>query len=127
MRISYGFQGIARIGIQKKIDLTQVTRSSNLLIEGPTRGIEELRTDRLNIAITIIARPYGQPKILADYIILVQIPGHLNGKEIARTEWIREGRVPLHTILAQIYSCSYMVQTIYGVLGIKIWIFVDEE
>ncbi|NP_904137.1 ribosomal protein S3 (chloroplast) [Amborella trichopoda] len=168
MRISSGFQGIARLGIQKRIDLIQVTiyiGSSNLLIEGPTRGIEELRTDvqkklnsmnrRLNITITRIARPYEQPNILAEYIALqlknrvsfrkamkkaielaeqantkgirVQIAGRLNGKEIARVEWIREGRVPLHTIRAKIDYCSYMVQTIYGVLGIKIWIFVDEE
>ena len=110
---------------------------------------------KLNIAITRIANPYGHPKILAEFIagqlknrvsfrkamkkaielteqantkgIQVQIAGRLDGKEIARAEWIREGRVPLQTIRAKIDYCCYTVRTIYGVLGIKIWIFVDEE
>ncbi|XP_038683021.1 30S ribosomal protein S3, chloroplastic-like [Tripterygium wilfordii] len=59
--------------------------------------------------------------------IQVQIVGRINGKEIARVDWIREGRVPLQTIRAKIDYCSYTVQTLYGVLGIKIWIFGDEE
>jgi small subunit ribosomal protein S3 len=59
--------------------------------------------------------------------IQVQIAGRIDGKEIARVEWIREGRVPLQTIRAKIDYCSYTVGTIYGVLSIKIWIFVDEE
>ncbi|KAF5749361.1 ribosomal protein S3 (chloroplast) [Tripterygium wilfordii] len=59
--------------------------------------------------------------------IQVQIAGRINGKEIARVDWIREGRVPLQTIRAKIDYCSYTVQTLYGVLGIKIWIFGDEE
>ncbi|KAK1359599.1 Ribosomal protein L22 [Heracleum sosnowskyi] len=59
--------------------------------------------------------------------IQVQISGRIDGKEIARVEWIREGRVPLQTIRAKIDYCSYTVQTIYGVLGIKIWIFIDGE
>jgi len=59
--------------------------------------------------------------------IQVQISGRIDGKEIARVEWIREGRVPLQTIRAKIDYCCYTVRTIYGVLGIKIWIFIDEE
>ncbi|GJW20521.1 ribosomal protein S3 [Tanacetum coccineum] len=59
--------------------------------------------------------------------IQVQIAGRIDGKEIARVEWIREGRVPLQTIRAKIDYCSYTVRTIYGVLGIKIWIFIDGE
>nr|YP_010861297.1 ribosomal protein S3 [Livistona australis]WGM67177.1 ribosomal protein S3 [Livistona sp. N_XT117]WGM77344.1 ribosomal protein S3 [Livistona australis] len=166
-RISSGFEGIARIGIQKRIDLIQVIIHigfPNLLIEGQTRGIEELQMNvqkelhsvnrRLNIAITRIEKPYGQPNILAEYIALqlknrvsfrksmkkaielteqtdtkgiqVQIAGRIDGKEIARVEWIREGRVPLQTIRAKIDHCSYTIGTIYGVLGIKIWIFVNE-
>ncbi|PHU10127.1 50S ribosomal protein L22, chloroplastic [Capsicum chinense] len=52
--------------------------------------------------------------------IQIQIEGRINEKEIARVEWIREGRVPLQTIRAKIEYCSYIVRTIYGVLGIKI-------
>nr|YP_010540133.1 ribosomal protein S3 [Amorphophallus albus]UYF20274.1 ribosomal protein S3 [Amorphophallus albus]UZS77470.1 ribosomal protein S3 [Amorphophallus albus]WNE39594.1 ribosomal protein S3 [Amorphophallus albus] len=166
MRISSGFEGIAHIEIQKRIDLIQVIiyiGFPNLLIEGRRRGIEELQTNvqkelnsvnrRLNIAITRIEKPYGHPNILAEYIALqlknrvsfrkamkkaielteqtdtkgiqIQIAGRIDGKEVARVEWLREGRVPLQTIRAKIDHCSYTVRTIYGVLGIKIWIFVD--
>nr|YP_009417566.1 ribosomal protein S3 [Erythronium sibiricum]AQD17424.1 ribosomal protein S3 [Erythronium sibiricum] len=167
-RTSSGFEGIARIQIKKRIDLIQVIIHigfPNLLIEGRTRGIEELQMNvqkdfnsvnrKLNIAITRVENPYGQPNILAEYIavqlknrvsfrkamkkaielteqtdtkgIQVQIAGRIDGKEIARVEWIREGRVPLQTIRAKIDHCSYTTRTIYGVLGIKIWIFVDEK
>ncbi len=55
--------------------------------------------------------------------IKIQISGRLNGAEIARTEWVRKGQVPLQTLRAQLgYSCQ-TAQTIYGVLGIKVWIF----
>nr|QWY89252.1 ribosomal protein S3 [Testulea gabonensis] len=110
---------------------------------------------KLNISITRIANPYGHPNILAEFIarqlknrvsfrkamkkaielteqtdrkgIQIQLAGRLDGKEIARVEWIREGRIPLQTIRAKIDYCSYPVRTIYGVLGIKIWTFGDEE
>ena len=110
---------------------------------------------KLNIAITRIANPYRHPNILAEFIagqlrnrvsfrkamkkaielteqagtkgVQVQIAGRIDGKEIARVEWIREGRVPLQTIRAKIDYCCYTVRTIYGVLGIKVWIFVNKE
>ena len=59
--------------------------------------------------------------------IKVQIAGRLNGAEIARTEWAREGRVPLHTLRANIDYCAYPAQTIYGLLGIKNWIYKASE
>nr|YP_010883321.1 ribosomal protein S3 [Psydrax latifolia]WIF29356.1 ribosomal protein S3 [Psydrax latifolia] len=167
-KISSGVEGIARIEIQKRIDLIQVIIFMGFpkpLLENQPRGIEELQTTlqkefysvnrKLNIAITKIAKPYGNPNILAEYIagqlknrvsfrkamkkaielteqantkgIQVQIAGRIDGKEIARVEWIRKGRVPLQTIRAKIDYCSYTVRTVYGVLGIKIWIFIDEE
>lgn len=58
--------------------------------------------------------------------IKVQIAGRLNGAEIARTEWVREGRVPLQTLRADIDYCYKTAQTIYGILGIKIWLFKTE-
>nr|QJQ75278.1 ribosomal protein S3 [Glycyrrhiza astragalina]QJQ75354.1 ribosomal protein S3 [Glycyrrhiza astragalina]QJQ75408.1 ribosomal protein S3 [Glycyrrhiza astragalina]QJQ75484.1 ribosomal protein S3 [Glycyrrhiza astragalina] len=110
---------------------------------------------KLNISITRIANPYRNPNILAEFIagqlknrisfrkaikkaielteqagtkgVQVQIAGRIDGKEIARVEWIREGRVPLQTIRAKIDYCSYTVRTIYGVLGIKVWIFLNKE
>nr|YP_010928656.1 ribosomal protein S3 [Physocalymma scaberrimum]WKK47675.1 ribosomal protein S3 [Physocalymma scaberrimum] len=168
MKIPSGVEGIARIEIQKRIDLIQVIiymGFPKLLIEGRTRRIEELQATiqkelncvnrKVNIAITRITNPYGHPNILAEFIagqlknrvsfrkamkkaielteqadtkgIQIQIAGRIDGKEIARVEWIREGRVPLQTIRAKIDYCSYTVRTIYGVLGIKIWIFLEEE
>ncbi|MGK7917630.1 MAG: 30S ribosomal protein S3 [Prochloraceae cyanobacterium] len=58
--------------------------------------------------------------------IKVQVSGRLNGAEIARTEWTREGRVPLHTLRADIDYAYRTAKTIYGILGIKVWIFKGE-
>nr|YP_009486748.1 ribosomal protein S3 [Piliostigma thonningii]YP_009486773.1 ribosomal protein S3 [Piliostigma thonningii]AWB12971.1 ribosomal protein S3 [Piliostigma thonningii]AWB12996.1 ribosomal protein S3 [Piliostigma thonningii] len=176
VKISSGVEGIARIKLQKKIDLIRVTiytgfpklltEEGKLLIEGkPRPRIEELQMNvqkklncvnkKLKITISGIANPYGHPTILAEFIagqlknrvsfrkamkkaielanqagtkgVQVQIAGRIDGKEIARVEWIREGRVPLQTIRAKIDYCCYTVRTIYGVLGIKIWIFVNGE
>nr|YP_009466363.1 ribosomal protein S3 [Genlisea filiformis]AUN28417.1 ribosomal protein S3 [Genlisea filiformis] len=168
IRITSGNEGIARIEIQKRIDLIQVIifmGFPKLLIEKRPRGIEELQMNiqkefpyvnrKLNIAITRIPKPYGNPTILAEFLagqlknrvsfrkaikkaielteqadtkgIQVQISGRIDGKEIARVEWMREGRVPLQTIRAKIDYCSYTARTIYGVLGIKIWICLNKE
>nr|YP_008474602.1 ribosomal protein S3 [Marsilea crenata]AGI51538.1 ribosomal protein S3 [Marsilea crenata] len=110
---------------------------------------------KLRITLNNVVQPYGEPKILAEHVasqlrnrvafrrtmkraielvgrtsnkgIKIQIAGRLNGSEMARVEWAREGRVPLHTIRARIKYCYLPAQTIYGVLGIKIWIFQDTE
>lgn len=58
--------------------------------------------------------------------IKIQVSGRLNGAEIARTEWTREGRVPLHTLRADINYAYRTAQTIYGILGIKVWVFKGE-
>jgi small subunit ribosomal protein S3 len=56
----------------------------------------------------------------------IQVSGRLNVEEIARAEWVREGRVPLQTIRADISYATQKAFTIYGVLGIKVWIFNKE-
>ncbi|KAI3832219.1 hypothetical protein MKW92_006403 [Papaver armeniacum] len=153
MIISSGVEGIARIEIKKRIDLVQVIiymEFPKWLIEGKPRGIEELL-----INVQKVAKPYGDPNILAEIYrwaiknrvsfrkamkkaielteqvdtkgIQVQITGRIDGKEIACVEWIGEGRVPLQTIRVKIYYCFYTIRTIYGVLGIKIWIFAYEK
>jgi small subunit ribosomal protein S3 len=110
---------------------------------------------KLKISITKIAKPYANPNILAEFIatqfknrvsfrkaikkaieltedeeadtkgIQVQISGRIGGNEMARVQWIRKGRVPLQTVRAKIDYCSYTIRTIYGVFGMKIWIFID--
>nr|YP_009403517.1 ribosomal protein S3 [Downingia elegans]ASA34709.1 ribosomal protein S3 [Downingia elegans] len=102
-----------------------------------------------------IAEPYGNPTLLAEFIadqlnnrvsfrkaikkaidlagqanakgIRVQLAGRIDGKDIARVEWFREGRVPLQTIQAKIDYCSYPIRTLSGILGLKIWIFIDPQ
>jgi len=58
--------------------------------------------------------------------IKVMVAGRLNGAEIARTEWYREGRVPLHTLRADIDYGFSEAQTTYGKIGVKVWIFKGE-
>jgi small subunit ribosomal protein S3 len=58
--------------------------------------------------------------------IKIAVAGRLNGAEMARTEWYREGRVPLHTLRAKIDYGFAEAQTTYGIIGIKVWIFKGE-
>ena len=58
--------------------------------------------------------------------IKVRVSGRLNGAEIARSEWYREGRVPLHTLRADIDYGLAEARTTYGVIGVKVWIFKGE-
>jgi small subunit ribosomal protein S3 len=58
--------------------------------------------------------------------IKINVAGRLNGAEIARTEWYREGRVPLHTLRADIDYGFAEAHTTYGVIGVKVWIFKGE-
>jgi small subunit ribosomal protein S3 len=58
--------------------------------------------------------------------IKVRLSGRLNGAEIARTEWSREGRIPLHTFRADIDYGFGEARTTYGVIGVKVWIFKGE-
>jgi len=58
--------------------------------------------------------------------VKICVSGRLGGAEIARTEWYREGRVPLHTFRADIDYATAEAQTTYGIIGIKVWIFKGE-
>jgi small subunit ribosomal protein S3 len=58
--------------------------------------------------------------------IKIQVSGRLNGAEIARTEWVLEGKVPLHTLRANIDYAYRTAKTIYGILGVKVWVFKGE-
>jgi small subunit ribosomal protein S3 len=58
--------------------------------------------------------------------IKVRVSGRLNGAEIARTEWVREGRIPLHTFRAEIDYGLAEAKTTYGIIGVKVWIFKGE-
>ncbi|QOI11218.1 30S ribosomal protein S3 [Blochmannia endosymbiont of Colobopsis nipponica] len=58
--------------------------------------------------------------------IKVEVSGRLGGVEIARTEWYREGRVPLHTLRADIDYSMSEARTTYGIIGVKVWVFRGE-
>lgn len=58
--------------------------------------------------------------------VKIMLAGRLNGAEIARTEWYREGRVPLHTLRADIDYGVHEAHTTYGIIGVKVWIFKGE-
>ncbi|MEJ2687414.1 MAG: 30S ribosomal protein S3 [Gammaproteobacteria bacterium] len=58
--------------------------------------------------------------------IRINVAGRLNGAEIARSEWYREGRVPLHTLRADIDYGFAEAKTTYGVIGVKVWVFKGE-
>nr|YP_009629110.1 ribosomal protein S3 [Thuja plicata]YP_009629188.1 ribosomal protein S3 [Thuja sutchuenensis]YP_009629271.1 ribosomal protein S3 [Thuja occidentalis]YP_009829298.1 ribosomal protein S3 [Thuja koraiensis]YP_010980796.1 ribosomal protein S3 [Thuja standishii]AQM39414.1 ribosomal protein S3 [Thuja standishii]ASN65400.1 ribosomal protein S3 [Thuja sutchuenensis]ASO66718.1 ribosomal protein S3 [Thuja plicata]AUR34287.1 ribosomal protein S3 [Thuja occidentalis]QEZ90421.1 ribosomal protein S3 len=120
----------------------------NMLVQSMLNSVNR----KLVISIEKVDKPYREPKILAEYIALqlkerveirkimkkaiqlaekadvegvkIKIKGRLNGIERARKESAMKGRVPLQTLRAKIDYCYYAVQTVYGVLGIKIWIFV---
>ena len=58
--------------------------------------------------------------------VRLTLSGRLNGAEIARTEWYREGRVPLHTLRADVDYGTAEAATTYGIIGVKVWIFKGE-
>lgn len=125
-------------------------------IENLRRGItQDLKIQKqIRINIIEITEPDREATIIADFIaqqlekrvafrrairqavqraqkahikgIKIQVSGRLNGAEIARSEWVREGRVPLQTLRADIDYSYKKAQTIYGVLGIKVWLFKGE-
>ena len=59
--------------------------------------------------------------------IKIMSSGRLNGIEIARTEWYREGRVPLHTLRAEVDYGTSEARTTYGIIGVKVWVFKGEQ
>nr|YP_009501748.1 ribosomal protein S3 [Passiflora serratifolia]AXB38394.1 ribosomal protein S3 [Passiflora serratifolia] len=136
-----------QMNVMKELKKMNVIEELQMIVQKELNPINQ----KLNINLTRIPKPYKDPNILAEFIaeqlknrvsfrkaikkaielakradtkgIQVQIAGRLGGKDMARIEWIREGRVPLQTLRAKIDYCSYTVRTIYGALGLKIWIF----
>nr|YP_010361701.1 ribosomal protein S3 [Triadenum breviflorum]UNQ87261.1 ribosomal protein S3 [Triadenum breviflorum] len=177
---TFELEGLVCIEIQKRIDVIKVIIyfgfiKGNIKKEDRPKiilpRIKELKMNveqelncmnrKTSINIIKIAKPYGHPNILAEYIavqlknrvsfgkamraaverateahmrgiqkfkgILIQIKGRIPGKDRKRIEWIREGIIPLQTARAKIDYCAYPITTLRGVIGIKIWIFIDKE
>jgi small subunit ribosomal protein S3 len=141
--------GISSIRIERKadqIDLAIHTARPGVVVGRGGSGIEQLRAGlqqelggnrQIRINVIEVSRVDADAALIAEYItqraqraevkgIKIQVGGRLNGAEIARTEWVREGRVPLHTLRADIDYSYRTAQTIYGILGVKVWIFKGE-
>ncbi len=106
------------LNITKSSDTGSATLLADFIVDQLERRVPFRRVLRLAIQRAKQAHVKG---------IKIQISGRLNGAEIARSEWVRKGQVPLQTLRARMdYSCQ-AAQTIYGVLGIKVWIFHGME
>lgn len=106
------------LNVTKSSDTSSATLLADFIVDQLERRVPFRRVLRLAIQRAKQAHVKG---------IKIQISGRLNGAEIARNEWVRKGQVPLQTLRAKMdYSCQ-AAQTIYGVLGIKVWIFHGME
>jgi small subunit ribosomal protein S3 len=103
------------------IEVTRVDAEAALLAENIAQQLER------RIAFRRIVRQIIQRAQRAGVEgIKIQIGGRLNGAEIARTEWTREGRIPLHTLRADIDYAEHTASTTFGILGVKVWVFRGE-
>ncbi|HAJ62469.1 MAG TPA: 30S ribosomal protein S3 [Cyanobacteria bacterium UBA8543] len=103
------------------IEVTRVDADAGLIAEYIAQQLER------RVSFRRVVRQAIQRAQRADVQgIKIQVSGRLNGAEIARTEWTREGRVPLHTLRANIDYAYRTAKTIYGILGVKVWVFKGE-
>src|SRR5579875_1997334 len=108
--------GVSKIQIERparNARITIHTARPGVVIGKKGEDIEKLRKD--------VSEIMGVPAH-----INVNVVGRLNGAEIARSEWYREGRVPLHTLRADIDYGLAEAKTTYGVIGVKVWIYKGE-
>ncbi|MEM8777393.1 MAG: 30S ribosomal protein S3 [Cyanobacteria bacterium P01_G01_bin.49] len=121
-----------RVGLQQKlggnrqirinvIEVSRVDADAALIAEYITQQLERRVSFRRVVRQAVQRAQRAEVKG-----IKIQVSGRLNGAEIARTEWVREGRVPLHTLRADIDYSYKTAQTTYGILGVKVWIFKGE-
>ena len=96
---------------------TKATLIGNFIVEMLEKRVAFRKEIKKAISRTQAAKVLG---------VKIQVSGRLNGAEMARTEWIREGRVPLQTLRADIDYAEKRANTIYGVLGVKVWLFNGE-
>ena len=136
----------ARPGIvigKKGEDIERLRREVSRMMDCPVNiGVEEIRKPELDARLVAesvanqlerrimfrraMRRAVTNAMRLGAEGIKVMVAGRLNGAEIARSEWYREGRVPLHTLRADIDYGLAEARTTYGVIGVKVWIFKGE-
>ncbi|MBS3799398.1 MAG: 30S ribosomal protein S3 [Thioalkalivibrio sp.] len=107
-----------------KINIEEVRKpeiEAQLVAEGIAQQLERRIMFR-----RAMKRAVGNAMRLGAQGIKVHVSGRLNGAEIARSEWYREGRVPLHTLRADVDYGFAQARTTYGIIGVKVWIFKGE-
>lgn len=113
-------QLIPRISIKfYRVKSSKVVAKASVIAASIVDQIEQRKAFRKVIK-TAKETAMQQPNVRG---VKIQVSGRLNGAEIARTEWVRSGRVPLQTLRANIDYTYQTAQTIYGVIGVKVWVF----
>ena len=114
----------AMLGVPTNINVSEIRKpelDARLVAENVAQQLERRIMFR-----RAMKRAVGNAMRLGAEGIRIAVAGRLNGAEIARTEWYREGRVPLHTLRADVDYGTAEAQTTYGVIGIKVWIYKGE-
>ena len=112
------------MGVPTHITVAEIRKpelDAQLVAEGVAQQLERRIMFR-----RAMKRAVGNAMRLGALGIKISVSGRLNGADIARSEWYREGRVPLHTLRADVDYGFYEAKTTYGVLGIKVWIYKGE-
>ena len=112
------------MGMPTHVNVNEIRKpelDANLVAQGIASQLERRIMFR-----RAMKRAVGSAMRLGALGIRVAVAGRLNGAEIARTEWYREGRVPLHTLRADVDYATAKAYTTYGVIGIKVWIYKGE-
>ena len=112
------------MGVPAHINVTEVRKpdlDAQLVAESIAQQLERRIMFR-----RAMKRAVGNAMRLGALGIKVNVAGRLNGAEIARSEWYREGRVPLHTLRADIDYATSEALTTYGLIGVKVWVFKGE-
>jgi small subunit ribosomal protein S3 len=114
----------AVMGVPTHINVTEVRKpelDAQLVAESIAQQLERRIMFR-----RAMKRAVGNAMRLGSLGIKVNVAGRLNGAEIARSEWYREGRVPLHTLRADIDYGFAEAKTTYGIIGVKVWVYKGE-
>ena len=114
----------ALMGVPTHITVAEIRKpelDAKLVAEGIAQQLERRIMFR-----RAMKRAVGNSMRLGALGIKVLVSGRLNGADIARNEWYREGRVPLHTLRADVDYGFVEAKTTYGVLGVKVWIYKGE-
>jgi small subunit ribosomal protein S3 len=115
---------VARMGIPVNINIEEIRKpelDATLVAESVAQQLERRIMFR-----RAMKRAVSNSMRIGAQGIKIKVGGRLNGAEIARSEWYREGRVPLHTLRADIDYGTAEANTTYGLIGVKVWIFKGE-